>query len=135
MVSMKEIAKQCNVSVATVSKALNGYSDIGEETKNYILRTASEMGYLPNSSARALKTKRTFNLGVLFVDEARSGLTHDYFNRVLESFKSTAEAKGYDITFTSGNVSGKRMTYLEHCRRGSGASPFRHSGGDHRSYL
>ena len=56
MVSMKEIAKQCNVSVATVSKALNGYSDIGEETKNYILRTASEMGYLPNSSARALKT-------------------------------------------------------------------------------
>ena len=54
MVSMKEIAKQCNVSVATVSKALNGYSDIGEETKNYILRTASEMGYLPNSSARAL---------------------------------------------------------------------------------
>ena len=58
MVSMKEIAKKCNVSVATVSKALNGYSDIGEETKNYILRTASEMGYLPNSSARALKTKR-----------------------------------------------------------------------------
>ena len=72
MVSMKEIAKQCNVSVATVSKALNGYSDIGEETKNYILRTASEMGYLPNSSARALKTKRTFNLGVLFVAEAVS---------------------------------------------------------------
>ena len=91
MVSMKEIAKQCNVSVATVSKALNGYSDIGEETRNYILKTASEMGYLPNSSARALKTKRTFNLGVLFVDEARSGLTHDYFNHVLESFKSTAD--------------------------------------------
>ena len=53
MVSMKEIAKKCNVSVATVSKALNGYSDIGEETRNYILKTASEMGYLPNSSARA----------------------------------------------------------------------------------
>ena len=116
MVSMKEIAKKCNVSVATVSKALNGYSDIGEETRNYILKTASEMGYLPNSSARALKTKRTFNLGVLFVDEARSGLTHDYFNHVLESFKSTAEAKGYDIPFTSGHVSGRRMDYLEHCR-------------------
>ena len=85
MVSMKEIAKKCNVSVATVSKALNGYSDIGEETRNYILKTASEMGYLPNSSARALKTKRTFNLGVLFVDEARSGLTHDYFNHVLRA--------------------------------------------------
>jgi len=93
MVSMKEIAKQCNVSVATVSKALNGYSDIGEETKNYILRTASEMGYLPNSSARALKTKRTFNLGVLFVDEARSGLTHDYFNRVLEKLQKAPQKR------------------------------------------
>ncbi|MDD7728746.1 MAG: LacI family DNA-binding transcriptional regulator, partial [Clostridia bacterium] len=116
MVSMKEIAKRCGVSVATVSKALNGYSDIGEETKKFITKTASEMGYLPNSSARALKTKRSFNLGVLFVDEAMSGLTHDYFNHVLESFKITAEKKGYDITFVSGNVSGQRMSYYEHCR-------------------
>ena len=97
MVSMKEIAKKCNVSVASVSKALNGYSDISEETRKLILRTASEMGYLPNSSARTLKTKRSYNIGVMFVDEAASGLTHDYFNHVLESFKRTAEEKGYDI--------------------------------------
>ena len=56
---MKDIAKQCNVSVASVSKALNGYSDINEETRQLILKTASEMGYLPNSSARALKTRRS----------------------------------------------------------------------------
>lgn len=37
MVSMKDIAKQCNVSVASVSKALNGYSDISEETRQLIL--------------------------------------------------------------------------------------------------
>lgn len=116
MVSMREIAKKCNVSVATVSKAMNGYSDIGTETREYILKTAFEMGYLPNSSARALKTKRSYNLGVLFVDEANSGLTHDYFNHVLESFKRTAEGKGYDITFTSGNVCGRKMSYYEHCR-------------------
>lgn len=116
MVSMKEIAKRCNVSIASVSKALNGYSDIGEETRNFILKTASEMGYLPNSSARALKTKRSHNLGVLFMDEAMSGLTHDFFNHVLESFKSTAEEKGYDITFTNGNISGQKMSYYEHCR-------------------
>ena len=116
MVSMKEIAKKCNVSVASVSKALNGYSDISEETRKLILRTASEMGYLPNSSARTLKTKRSYNIGVMFVDEAASGLTHDYFNHVLESFKRTAESRGYDITFTSGNLSGQRLGYYEHCR-------------------
>ena len=74
------------------------------------------MGYLPNSSARALKTKRSYNLGVLFVDEARSGLTHDYFNHILESFRKTAQERGYDITFTNGKVSGQKMSYYEHCR-------------------
>ena len=39
MVSMKEIAKKCNVSVASVSKAMNGYSDISEETRKLILKT------------------------------------------------------------------------------------------------
>ena len=75
------------------------------------------MGYFPNSSARALKTKRTYNLGVLFVDEAQSGLTHDYFANVLNSFKKVAEEKGYDITFIgAGTGDGKRMSYLERCR-------------------
>ena len=116
MVSMKDIAKECGVSVATVSKALNDYSDIGKLTRDRVRKTAQRLGYFPNSSARALKTKRTFNLGVLFVDEANSGLTHDFFSHVLESFKVTAESKGYDITFTSANMSNRRMSYLEHCK-------------------
>ena len=51
MVSMKDIARKCQVSVATVSKALNGYSDIGKEKREEILQAAKEMGYFPNSSA------------------------------------------------------------------------------------
>lgn len=116
MVSMKDIAKKCHVSIASVSKALNGYSDIGEETRNLIIRTAQEMGYFPNSSARTLKTKKSYNLGVLFVDAAMNGLTHEYFNHVLESFKYTAEEKGYDITFISGHASENGMTFYERCR-------------------
>ena len=116
MVSMKDIAKKCGVSIATVSKALNGYSDIGAEKREEIKRTAEEMGYLPNSYARALKTKRTYNLGILFVDEARSGLTHDYFSSIIESFKVTAEERGYDITFVNCNMPGQRQSYYEHCR-------------------
>ena len=103
MVSMKDIAGVCKVSVATVSKALNDHKDIGEDTKARIREVAKEMGYFPNSVARALKTNRTYNLGVLFVDEAQSGLTHNYFSHVLDSFKVTAEEKGYDITFLNCN--------------------------------
>lgn len=114
MVSMKDIAAKCGVSVATVSKALNNHSDIGEETKKTICEMAQSMGYFPNSSARALKTKRTYNIGVLFMDESQSGLTHDYFARVLDSFKRYAEQSGYDITFI--NAQSQNMTYLEHSR-------------------
>ena len=74
MVSMKDIAQRCGVSVATVSKALNGQPDISEETRSRIEKTAREMGYMTNAAARALKTNRTYNLGVLLLDERRSGL-------------------------------------------------------------
>ena len=116
MVSMKDVAKECGVSVATVSKALNGYSDVGAEKRREIKEAARRMGYLPNLSARALKTKRTYNLGILFVDEAQSGLTHDYFSSIIESFKVTAEAKGYDITFVNCSVPKHGRSYYEHCR-------------------
>lgn len=117
MVSMKDISVVCGVSIATVSKALNNHKDIGEETKEQIRRVAKEMGYFPNSAAKSLKTNRTYSLGVLFVDDERSGLTHDYFAHVLDSFKSTAEEKGYDITFiNSCKTRSERMSYLEHSR-------------------
>ncbi|MFG6356959.1 MAG: LacI family transcriptional regulator [Acetatifactor sp.] len=117
MVSMKDISVACGVSVATVSKALNDHGDISRETKERIRRIAKEMGYLPNAMARALKTHRTYNIGVLFVDDAQSGLTHDYFSQVLDSFKRTVEARGYDITFLNKSGAGglSRMSYLEHC--------------------
>lgn len=98
MASIKDIAKACGVSVATVSKALNGHSDISQATKEKVRQAADKLGYMPNSAARALKTNRTYNLGVLFVDDAQSGLTHEFFAAVLDSFKRHAEGRGYDIS-------------------------------------
>lgn len=116
MVSMKDIARYCGVSVATVSKALNGQPDIGEETRQRICDAAEKMGYMTNSAARALKTNRTYNLGVLFVDERRSGLSHEYFSSILEGIKLEAEAHGYDITFINSNVGNQPTSYLRHCK-------------------
>ena len=118
MVSMKDISAACGVSVATVSKALNDHKDVGDDTKKRIKQVAKEMGYFPNSSARALKTNKSYNIGVLFVDEyPKSGLTHDYFASILDSFKVAVEAKGYDITFINSNrVREGRLSYLEHSK-------------------
>ena len=115
MVSLKDISKACGVSVATVSKALNDHSDISQETKKHVREVAERLGYRPNAAAQALKTNRTNNIGVLFVDEANSGLTHDYFNHVLDSFKRKAEDSGFDITFINGAKNRlNNMSYLSH---------------------
>ena len=113
MVSIKDIAKECNVSVATVSKALNDHNDISETTKEKVRKTAAKMGYTTNVSARALKTNRTYNLGILFADD-RAGLSHEYFSMILESFQREAEKHGYDITFINHAIAGIKTTYLRH---------------------
>ncbi len=118
MANIKDIANKCGLSISTVSKALNSYSDISSATRQRVLETAQEFGYFPSSIARALKTNRTHNIGVLFVDDAQSGLKHDYFAAVLDSFKVEAEKHDYDITFINHNINinNRPMTFLEHCR-------------------
>lgn len=113
MVSIKDIAEKCNVSVATVSKALNDQPDISTATKEKVRKVAEKLGYATNVSARALKTNRTYNLGVLFAEE-RAGLSHEYFSMILESFQREAEKYGYDITFINHTIAGNKTTYLRH---------------------
>lgn len=115
MVSIKDIAEECGVSPATVSKALNDHDDVSSATKQRIREAAKRLGYLPNSMARALKTKRTYNIGVLMVDQANSGLTHHYFSAILDSFKVAMERSGYDLTFISNRIGERTCSYYEHC--------------------
>ncbi|MCC8069583.1 MAG: LacI family transcriptional regulator [Ruminococcus sp.] len=117
MVSIKDVAERCGVSIATVSKALNNHNDVSENTKRLIKQTADELGYLPNSQARALKTNRTYSIGVIYADKSGTGIAHAYFSQVLESFRAEAERLGYDITFINNrNIGDRSMSYLEHCK-------------------
>ena len=119
MVSMKDIAKECGVSVAAVSKALSGQPDISEATRNKVKAAAEKLGYQPNSAAKVLRTHKSHNIGVLFVDEAHNGLTNEFFALLLNSFKRVADSKGYDITFINRGLSDGNpgsMSYLSHAR-------------------
>lgn len=116
MANIRDIAASCKLSVATVSKALNGYSDVSEVTRARVLDAAKRLGYFPNAQARSLKTSRSFQLGVLFIDENNNGLTQYFFAKVLNSFKMEAERHGYHITFITKKLGSTDLSYLQSCR-------------------
>lgn len=116
MISIKELANICGVSVATVSKALNDKSDVGAETKNRIRKIATEMGYFPNASARALRARRSYCIGVSFGATKSVALLDEFFPRVLNAIKVSIEKRGYEMILLNKEVGANAMTYLEHCR-------------------
>jgi LacI family transcriptional regulator len=114
MATIYDIAKKTGYSVSTVSKVLNNYSDVGEKTKKIINEAVEELGYFPSSSARTLSTKRSWTIGVVFVEDSGIGMEHPFFNAVIESFKKTAEKEGYDLLFASSTIGKESRSYLDH---------------------
>ncbi|MDA3931856.1 MAG: LacI family DNA-binding transcriptional regulator [Tenericutes bacterium] len=117
MVTIKDISKKSGVSIATVSKALNDYPDISRKTKILIQNMAKDMGYVPNSSARSLKTHQSFTIGIIFEDITNYGLQHPLFSKILESYKKFVETRGYDIMFLAKNMGNQQGSYLQHSMR------------------
>ncbi len=115
MITIKDVARETGFGVATVSKALNNYSDISQKTKELIRAKAKEMGYIPNASGRSLVTKSTFTIGLIFEERTNLGLTHPFFSEILEKIKKALEEKNYDILLISKKIGSYVETYLEHC--------------------
>jgi len=109
MVTMKDIAKTCNVSVSTVSRVLSGNELISPETSRLVMNTAARLGYTPDFTARSLKTNRSEMIGILF----DSYLTHPYFSRVIDAIRIHAEVCGFDVLFLSRVKRNGRMDYTE----------------------
>jgi len=100
-INIKTIAKLAGVSVSTVSKIINDYSDISEETKNKVRQIMKETGYIPSNSAKTLATKRSNLIGVIFAGKLNIDFTHPFFVEVLNSFKKQMGILGYDLLFFS----------------------------------
>lgn len=114
MATIQEISQICGVSVSTVSKALNGYTDISEKTRELVFKTANELGYLQALNTKSLKMKKTYNIGVLFSTATELGLRNEYFIEILTAFKNKTAQYGYDLTFVEQRIGSRKMTFLEY---------------------
>lgn len=118
MVKIGDIAKATGFSVTTVSKALNNYTDISAKTKQLIIDTANQLGYIPNAQARGLVMKRSFTFGVMLDEILNLGIEHPFFAGVIQAFREAIEEQGYDLVFISKAIGNSNVvSYLDHCRQ------------------
>ncbi|HEX9511936.1 MAG TPA: LacI family DNA-binding transcriptional regulator [Puia sp.] len=103
VVTIKDIARILNISVATVSRALRDTYDVNKETKEKVLNLASKLNYKPNFNATALAHGRTHNIGILL-----PFITNYYFSTVITGIQEIAYKANYNIVLYITNDSSER---------------------------
>lgn len=95
-VTIRDVAKRLNLSITTVSRAMDGYLDVAEETRLLIIKTAQEMGYVPNQAARQLRRKRSDTIGYILPAE-KSRFSDPFFAEFIAGLGDEASALGFDL--------------------------------------
>ncbi|HHY83390.1 MAG TPA: LacI family transcriptional regulator [Clostridiales bacterium] len=102
--TIKDIAKEAGVSITTVSLVLNNKEcRVSPETREKILETARNLNYNPNSSARALVTKKTNTLGLIIPD-----INNPFFSGLAKAIEAEAQAHNYSIIFCNSDEKGAK---------------------------
>lgn len=101
--TMVDVAAKAGVTIGTVSHVINKTAPISGETTERVLEAIRELGYKPNSIARALRTQKSNVIGLLLPD-----VTNDFYAPVLSSFIDSAYTDGYTVLVVSYQYSGER---------------------------
>lgn len=100
-VRLKDIARDLNVSVMTVSKVVRGCADVGAETRSRVLARIKELNYQPNWVARSLAARRTFMIGLIVPD-----LMHSFFAEIAKGVSTAIRPFGYDVVIFNSEEDG-----------------------------
>jgi LacI family transcriptional regulator len=102
VVTIKDVAREARVSVATVSRALNGSVSVTAQTRRRILGVAARLRYVPHGAARSLVTRRTQTIGALLPD-----LFGEFFSELIRGIDLAARARGLHLLVSSSHGDGE----------------------------
>ena len=102
-VTIKDIAEKLKLSVSTVSKALHGYPDVGNKTREKVLSLANELDYQPNILAQSLRRKSSMIIGVIVPD-----ICYHFFSAAISGIEKVAYDAGYILMLSQTNESVER---------------------------
>ncbi|MDF2158102.1 LacI family DNA-binding transcriptional regulator [Algoriphagus sp. CAU 1675] len=96
--TIKDIAKELNVSSSTVSRALKDYPGISDETKRKVKELAEKLNYRPNAIALSLRKSRSYTIGVIIPE-----VVHFFFSTVISGIEEVAYSRGYNVILSQTN--------------------------------
>lgn len=99
-VTLKQIARELDVSISTVSKALRNSKEISEDTRQKVQAFAKLYNYRPNNIALSLKNRKTNTIGVIIPE-----IVHHFFSKVIRGIEKVANSRGYNVIIGLSNES------------------------------
>jgi len=113
-VNIKQLAQQLNLSISTVSRALNDGYDISPETKQKVLELAKKLNYQPNPYASGLRRHKSKTIGVVVPE-----IANNFFSLAINGIQSVAREKGYHVLIYVTNESDQNEALaLSHLQNG-----------------
>lgn len=114
-ITLKQIAKELDVSISTVSKALRNSPEISEDTKQKVQAFAKLYNYRPNNIALSLKNRKTNTIGIIIPE-----IVHHFFSKVIRGVELVANHRGYNVIVGLSNESfSKEVINMEMLANGS----------------
>lgn len=95
-VTIRDVAKRLNLSITTISRALDGYPDVAAETRRLVAETADEMGYAPNPTARQLRRQRGESVGFI-MSTFSAGVSDPFFAEFISGLGDEAASQNLDL--------------------------------------
>ncbi len=112
-VTIKQVAREAGVSIATVSRVFNRKGPVSDVTRDRILSVAKRLHYVPHGAARSLITKETNTIGVILPD-----IHGDFFSELLRGLDSVSRERGYHLLVSSFHCDRAELESALHATRG-----------------
>jgi LacI family transcriptional regulator len=94
--TIRDVAHRLNLSITTVSRALDGYDDVAESTRQMVVQTVHEMGYTPNRAARQLRRQRSDTIGYILPTE-KPQFADAFYSEFIAGMGDLATASNFDL--------------------------------------
>ena len=100
--SIQTLAQDLGLSISTVSRALNGYTDVAAATRERVMQRAAELGYRPHPGARSMKSGKAHAIGIILPMDERGGqFINALYSSLLGGIASVLDARGYTLLATT----------------------------------